>query len=152
MNVTIRKANRLDVDAMVRLANDGGPSGPHKELPTELPAVYYESFDKIAEDSKQFLMVAEHEGVIVGTFHMTFLTYLAGEGRDDCQIEAVHVNAAFRNHGIGAYMMKWAIAEAKGKGCRRIQLTTNKVRMDAHRFYQRLGFEFSHEGAKLWLN
>jgi len=152
MNIAIRKATREDVDRIVRLSNDGGPNGPYKQLPDQLPQCYYDSFEKIAADPKQFLMIAEYEGSIVGTFHMTYLTYLAGEGRDDCQIEAVHVDSALRSMGIGSFMMTWAIAKAKARNCRRVQLTTNKLRTDAHRFYQRLGFELSHEGAKLWLN
>ena len=89
-------------------------------------------------------MVAEVSGKIVGTFHLTFLIYLAGAGREDCQIEAVHVDAAWRNHGLGTKMMDWAIDAAKRRGCRRLQLTTNKNRKDAHRFYERLGFSLSH--------
>ena len=94
-------------------------------------------------------MVADISGEVVGTFHLTFLTYLAGAGREDCQIEAVHVDSGWRNHGIGSAMMHWSINAAKERKCRRLQLTTNKKRKDAHRFYQRLGFKLSHEGAKL---
>ncbi len=88
---------------------------------------------------------------MVGTFQLSFLTYIAGAGRTDCQIESVHVDNAWRSNGIGSQMMSWAIALAKERSCRRLQLTTNKKRKDAHRFYERLGFKLSHEGAKLEL-
>lgn len=150
--IKIRRATSKDVDRIIRLSNDGGPDGnPKAILPDILPDEYFKAFDRIASDPSNALMVAEMEGRIVGTFHLTFLTYLAGAGREDLQIEAVHVDREWRGKGIGSQMMGWAIAAAKERGCRRVQLTTNKKRKDAHRFYQRLGFELSHEGAKLLL-
>jgi GNAT superfamily N-acetyltransferase len=79
------------------------------------------------------------------------MTYLSGAGRYDCQIEDVHVDRFWRNRGIGSLMMRWAIEFASARDCRRVQLTTDKRRKDAHRFYERLGFILSHEGAKLML-
>lgn len=91
--VVIRKAVLSDVERIVRLSNAGGPDGqPKQSLPDVLPDGYFESFRRIDKDPNQTLMVAELEKNIVGTFHLTFLTYLAGEGREDCQIEAVHVD------------------------------------------------------------
>jgi len=150
--VKIRRATSEDVDRIVRLSNDGGPDGnPKAILPDILPEGYFKAFERISSDPSNALMVAEMDGQIVGTFHLTFLTYLAGSGKDDLQIEAVHVDREWRGKGIGSQMMAWAIATARERGCRRVQLTTNKKRKDAHRFYQRLGFELSHEGAKYLL-
>lgn len=150
MELIFRKANVADVDTIVRLANLGGPEGkPRAELPAALPAGYQQAYATIASDPHQALMVVEKDGAIIGTFHMTYITYLAGGGRPDLQIEAIHVAAAYRGKGIGTKMLQWAIAEARTKNCRRVQLTTDKRRRDAHRFYERLGFVFSHEGAKL---
>ena len=146
----IRPATRTDVDAIVRISNDGGPDGkPKAILPSVLPDIYLQAFDRISSDKNQALMVVENEGVVIGTFHMTYLTYLEAAGREDCQIEAVHVAKSWRGRGVGTHMMQWAIAQAKQRDCRRVQLTTNKKRKDAHRFYERLGFKLSHEGAKL---
>ena len=148
--IRIRKAVQRDVDAVVRLANAGGPEGkPRQELPAVLPQAYMLAFDSINADPNHLLMVAELNRTVVGTFHMTFLTYLAGAGHPDAQIEAIHVAAAHRRQGIGSAMLQWAIDEAKRRECRRVQLTTDKRRTDAHVLYQRLGFSFSHEGAKL---
>jgi len=148
-SVTIRTATKSDVECIVRLANAGGPNGkPRSVLPKVLPQAYFHTFRKIKGDPNQMLMVAEVGSEIVGTFHLTFLTYLAAAGKEDCQIEAVHVDQRYRNQGIGTQMMKWAIDTAKKRECRRVQLTSNKERVDAHRFYKRLGFVMSHEGAK----
>lgn len=151
-DIHIRRATVADVDRIVRLANSGGPDGKARnELPDVLDDAYFAAFQRIDADPQQALMVAEHGGVVIGTFQMTYLTYLAAAGREVCQIESVHIAEAWRGHGIGTEMMEWAIAQAHKRGCRRVQLTTNKKRKDAHRFYERLGFKLTHEGAKLEL-
>lgn len=151
-DILIRRATRDDVDRIVRMANHGGPEGkPRKNLPEVLPDAYFKAFANIDADPQQLLMVAEHDGVVIGTFQMTYLMYLTAGGPEDCQIESVHITEAWRGHGIGTEMMEWAIDHAKKRGCRRVQLTTNKKRKDAHRFYERLGFQLTHEGAKLEL-
>lgn len=150
--VTIRQAARQDVDAIVRLANAGGPDGkPRQELPSVLPDTYVQAFAIIDSDPNHLLMVAEQDQAVVGTLQLTFLTYLANAGRQDALIEAVHVSAAHRRQGIGTTMLQWAIEEARKRDCRRVQLTTDKRRTEAHVFYRRLGFSFTHEGAKLYL-
>ena len=63
-----------------------------------------------------------------------------------------HVKESNRGQGIGTLMVEWALEEARRRRCRRVQLTSNKLRVEAHGFYRRLGFEFSHEGAKLYLD
>lgn len=152
VNIQIREAVPQDVDTIVRLINAGGPEGePRRDLPGVLPDTYMKAFKVIDSDRNHLLMVAEQDGTIVGTFQLTFLTYLAGAGRPDAQIEAIHVSAPCRRQGIGTMMLHWAIKEAQSRKCRRIQLTTDKRRTEAHVLYQRLGFIFSHEGAKLYL-
>ena len=152
MDIHIRKALPDDVSTIVRLVNAGGPEGkPRRELPSVLPNTYMQAFETIDSDRNHLLMVAEQDRTIVGTFHLTFLTYLAGAGYPDAQIEAIHVSATHRRQGIGTMMLQWAIEEAKRRKCRRVQLTTDKRRTEAHVLYERLGFAFSHEGAKLYL-
>lgn len=150
--LSIRRAVKADVDAIVRLVNAGGPEGkPRVSLPKELPQEYFEAFRKISSDSDEWLMVAEIDREVIGTFHMTFITYLHAAGKPDCQVEAIHVAEKHRGKGFGSQMLKWAINCAREKRCRRVQLTTDKRRVDAHPFYEKLGFVFSHEGAKLTL-
>ncbi len=110
-----------------------------------------EAFAEISSDPREMLMVAEEGGRVIGTFQLTFLRYLTYGGARVALIEAVHVAASERNRGVGAAMMRFAIDEAKKRGCNRVQLTSNKARKDAHRFYERLGFVTSHEGFKLFL-
>lgn len=148
----IRRAIRTDVKRILQLSQAGGPEGsPRMALPETLPEGYWSAFERIDQDPRQALMVAEMGGEVIGTFHITWLTYLAGEGRDDCQVESVHVDSRWRGKGIGTQMMAWVLEEARKRQCRRIQLTSDKRRKDAHRFYERLGFVLSHEGAKLIL-
>ncbi len=150
--ITLRRARPADVDQIVRLSNAGGPDGnPKKHLPDPLPSGYHEAFLRIDQDPNQHLMVATIDDTIVGTFHLSFLTYLEGAGQYDCQIESIHVSKAWQNQGIGTQMMAWAINTANERSCRRLQLTSNKHRKAAHRFYERMGFSLSHEGAKMYL-
>ena len=96
-------------------------------------------------------MVAQAGPQLVATMQLSFIPGLARRGALRAQIEAVRVHEAYRGRGLGAAMMGWAIEEARRRGCGLVQLTTDKSRPDAHRFYQQLGFVASHEGMKLRL-
>ena len=148
----IREARLNDLDCIVRMVNAGGPDGKERaELPDKLPPAYANTFKKIESDSNQKLMVAELNAQLVGTFQLTYIYYLAGRGRPDAQIEAIHVREKNRGTGIGSALLQWVITEAKLMKCRRLQLTTDKQRTRAHAIYLRAGFKFTHEGAKLYL-
>ncbi|ANL34064.1 GCN5-related N-acetyltransferase protein [Rhizobium phaseoli] len=97
------------------------------------------------------LYVAEVSGEVVGTFQTMMTTSLTGRGSSAMIIEAVQTRSDMRGQGIGARMIEFAIAEAKGRGVRLVQLTSNAIRKDAHRFYERLGFKPSHLGFKMAL-
>ena len=152
IEVTIRTASREDVPIIVALNNAGGTDGYSRSvLQNPLPEGYFQAFDRIIKSPNDRLMVAEYNGKIIGTFHLTYLTYIQAMGQLDAQVESVHVHPEFRGCGLGTIMMTWVINQAKEKHCRRVQLTSNKLRQAAHRFYQKLGFEASHEGMKLSL-
>ena len=104
-----------------------------------------------AADPNQLLIVAVFDGRIIGTLQLSFIPGLARRGALRGQIEAVRIAADYRNVGLGRQMMDWAIAKCRSRGCALVQLTTDKSRPDAHRFYERLGFKASHEGYKLAL-
>jgi N-acetylglutamate synthase-like GNAT family acetyltransferase len=150
--VILRRARRDDVPAIVSLLQEDF-LGATREVPqgSPLPASYAAAFEEIDADPRCELVVAEEEGEIIGTFQLTVLTHLSSKGSKSLQIENVHVSAAKRSRGTGRLMMEWAIARARAAKCSRVQLTTNKLRKDAHRFYERLGFVASHEGMKLAL-
>jgi len=114
-------------------------------------AAYEQAFRAIDADPAHLLLVAESDGQVVGTMQLSFLPGLARRGALRAQIEAVRVAESTRGSGLGAGMMTWAIDEARRRGCALVQLTSDKSRTDAHRFYERLGFVASHEGMKLRL-
>ncbi len=112
---------------------------------------YQQAFEQIDTDAAHVLVVAEAEDRVVGTMQLSYLPGLARRGALRAQIEAVRVHQAYRGRGLGQAMVSWAIGQARERGCALVQLTTDKSRTDAHRFYERLGFIASHEGMKLTL-
>ena len=143
----IRRARREDLDAIVALYFD---DALHAAIEPR-DADRSEAFEEITNDPREMLLVAEQDGRVVGSLQITFLRYLTYGGARVALVEAVQVKASDRSRGIGSEMMRFAIEEAKKRGCNRVQLTSNKKRKDAHRFYERLGFVASHEGFKLFL-
>jgi GNAT superfamily N-acetyltransferase len=150
--VILRAARRADVPAIVALiaADQLGATRDGVRDETDLGA-YLTAFEAIDADPAHILAVAESGGQVVGTMQLSFLPGLARRGSLRAQIEAVRVAASNRGSGLGAAMMAWAIDEARRRGCALVQLTSDKSRTDAHRFYRRLGFVASHEGMKLAL-
>jgi ADP-ribose pyrophosphatase YjhB (NUDIX family)/GNAT superfamily N-acetyltransferase len=147
--VTLRRARRQDIGSVVELLA-GDQLGATREDRGDLTA-YLAAFDRIDADPAQVLAVAEDDGAVVGTFQLTLIPGLARNGAMRAQLEAVRVARSHRGRGLGQAMFEWAIAESRSRGCALVQLTTDKTRVDAHRFYERLGFTSSHEGYKLRL-
>ena len=145
-----RKATKADVPAIVEmLAND--PLGALRE-DLQYPEKYEQAFDRIDKDHNQELIVVEDEdGEIIGTFQLTFIQYLTHQGSIRVQIESVRVRDDQRGKGVGEKMFRWALDHAKEKGAHLVQLTSDKKRPDAIRFYEKLGFVASHEGLKQWI-
>lgn len=114
-------------------------------------ADYVNALAAIDADPNQEMIVVEDDGVPVGCFQLSYLPGLMRRGQWRGQIEVVHVAQSQRNRGIGGEMMRWAIERCREHNCSMVQLTSNKKRTDAHRFYERLGFLKSHEGFKLYL-
>ena len=150
--VTLRAARQEDLQALVDLiaADQLGATRDGVRDPADL-AAYAAAFEAIDADPAHILVVAEQAGEIVGTMQLSFLPGLARRGALRAQIEAVRVADGSRGSGLGAAMIGWAVDEARRRGCALVQLTTDKSRLDAHRFYHRLGFVASHEGMKLAL-
>ncbi len=149
--LTFREAVAADLPAIVRLLADD-PLGAQRERVAEpLPAAYSAAFRAIDADPNHELVVAVLDDRIVGVMQLSFLPYLSHQGRWRALIESVRVAADARSHGIGTAMFRRAIERAKERDCLIVQLTTDKSRADALRFYQRLGFEATHHGLKLRL-
>ena len=148
----IRSAQKGDVSAIVALIADDALGKQREDFRTPLPLAYMEAFDAILDDKNQELMVVENsEGRIVGTFQLSFIQYLTYQGGIRAQIEAVRIAKDLRGLGLGETMFNWAIQRAKDKGAHVVQLTTDKQRPGALKFYEKLGFRASHEGMKLHL-
>jgi GNAT superfamily N-acetyltransferase len=148
--MVFRKAQEKDLSTIIEmLAHD--PLGKSREIIRDpLPASYTTAFEKINSDPNQELIVVENEQAeIIGTFQLTYIQYLTYQGGIRAQIEAVRVREDQRGHGVGEKILRWAIQHAKEKGAHLLQLTTDKKRPDAIRFYEKLGFVASHEGMKL---
>ncbi|QEC43567.1 GNAT family N-acetyltransferase [Pseudobacter ginsenosidimutans] len=143
-----RKAATADLDAIIALLADDilGASRENAEK-----QVYIDAFHAIDTDPNQFLAVAEENGRITGTLQLTFIPGLSRSGMKRGQIEAMRIASDRRGEGLGEAMFEWAIEKCRKEGCGLVQLTTDRKRPDAHRFYERLGFEASHIGYKLQL-
>lgn len=150
-NTQFRTALMTDLPAIIALLADDQLGAAREELRDPLPQSYRDAFNAITTDPRQTLIVGEDAGIIVACLQLTFIPGLSHKGAWRAQIESVRVSAARRGHGIGDALMRYALDLARRQGCRTAQLTTDKTRNDAHRFYSRLGFVASHEGMKLKL-
>ncbi|MFC4014713.1 GNAT family N-acetyltransferase [Nonomuraea purpurea] len=148
-DVRFRQARRQDVPAIVAMLADDH-LGATREGDPDDPR-YLAAFDRIDADPHDELIVADIDGEVVGTMQLTYLAGLSRLGAERCQIEAVRVAASVRSRGVGREMITWAVGRARARGCAVVQLTSDKSRTGAHRFYDSLGFTASHEGYKLAL-
>lgn len=151
MDIVIRKAELNDLSQIVKLMADDTLGNGRELYAIPLPKCYIDAFNNICADNNSILLVACDGDKVIGNLQITFTQYLSYMGSMRATIENVRVIEDRRNKGIGTQLMNYAISLAKEKGCNIVQLTSNKVRKDAHRFYKRLGFESSHEGMKLKL-
>ena len=149
--MNFREATTADVATIVQMLADD-PLGSKRERYEEpLPGSYLAAFKAIDNDPHNELVVVEEAGQLLGFMQITFIPYLTYQGGWRALIEGVRVNKAVRGRGIGQKLFTHAIERARERGCHVIQLTTDKKRPDALRFYERLGFIASHEGMKLHL-
>jgi GNAT superfamily N-acetyltransferase len=147
--VALREARRNDVRQIVEMLLDDELGKTREDAGDLTP--YLAGFDAIAADPLNTQYVWEENGEVVGCLQLTLLPGIGQRGMWRAQVEGVRVAASQRGTGIGGKMMQAVIAIARERGCTLMQLTTNKVRTDAQRFYEQLGFTKSHEGMKLTL-
>lgn len=146
---TFRLASENDLPAIVEMLADDHLGSTREKFESPLPEEYTTAFENIQKDHNQELTVAELNGEVVGTFQLSYVYGLSLQGALRMQVEAVRVHSKYRGHGLGTKFFEYIISRAKEKGCKVIQLASNKQRPDAIRFYEKLGFEASHEGMKL---
>ncbi|MEQ6166750.1 GNAT family N-acetyltransferase [Ekhidna sp. MALMAid0563] len=145
----IRKAIKSDVPAIVAMLADDELGQKREDYRDPLPYMYSEAFDKINGDPNQYLIVAQDNEEIIGTAQLTFIPYLTYQGGVRAQIEAVRIKSTRRGTGLGEKLFRWMIDKARNEGAHLLQLTTDKQRPDALRFYEKLGFQATHEGMKM---
>jgi GNAT superfamily N-acetyltransferase len=151
VDASFRRAAETDVPAIIALLADD-ILGEHREDPrTPLNPKYIEAFSAIDVDPNQMLVVAMVNDDVAGTLQLTFIPGLTRIGAWRGQIEGVRVATLYRGAGLGQQMFEWAIEQCRSRGCHLVQLTTDRERPEAHRFYENLGFESSHIGYKLLL-
>jgi len=149
--IVIRQARREDVARIAALIMLGAPTQTMTPAEIESEAghpSYLAAFEEVDASSANALFVVERDGVVLGTFQVTLIPGLVSRGRRRAKIESVHVAPEWRGHGIGKLMIAHALAFAAEGGAGLVELTSNKHRVDAHRFYRTLGFDQSHEGFK----
>ncbi|MDQ0714652.1 GNAT superfamily N-acetyltransferase [Streptomyces luteogriseus] len=148
-DLEIRAAVADDVPAIVGMLADD-PLGAQRESPDDL-APYLSALERLGADPNQRLVVAVRQGRVVGTLQLTIIPGLSRRGATRSIVEGVRIHADERGSGLGTELIQWAIEESRDQGCQLVQLTSDKTRADAHRFYERLGFTASHTGFKLQL-
>ena len=148
--IVIRRATAADVGPIVSMIADDQLGATRESLDDLTP--YLAAFEQIDGDPNQLLIVADRNDEVIGTLQLTIIPGLSRRGSTRGLIEAVRVAAPARGSGLGTQLIQWAIEESRTRGCALVQLTSDKSRTDAHRFYETLGFTNSHEGFKLKLH
>jgi ribosomal protein S18 acetylase RimI-like enzyme len=144
--ITIRPARRGDVAAIIAMLADDHLGRARERVEEPLPQSYFEAFDRITRDSNLQLVVAEDAGRVVGCLQLALLPGLSSQGATRALVEDVRVATDCRSRGIGEQLLQWAIGEARARQASLIELLTHESRVDAQRFYARLGFARSHVG------
>ena len=149
-SITIRHARRDDVGVIVAMLADDPLGSGRERLEDPLPASYFRAFEALEHASHIQLVVAEDEdGAVIGCLQLCILPGLSSQGASRGLIEDVRVATHCRSRGVGERIVQWAVAEARAKGCALVELLTHSTRVDAQRFYARLGFQPSHVGMTL---
>lgn len=149
MKLNYRVAVKTDLESLVGMLADDALGCLREDIGKPLNSAYISAFDSIAADPNNELIIVSCGGKIVGMLQLTFIPYLAHTGAWRCLIEGVRIQREYRGLGLGTQFFEWAIQRATEKQCCLVQLTSDKQRPDAIRFYEGLGFKASHEGLKL---
>lgn len=150
-SITFRRASLEDLATIVKLLADDPLGAQRESYQLPLPQSYVDAFAAIDRDPNNELTVAQLDSFVIGVLQITFIPYLTYQGGWRALIEGVRVASHLRSSGVGRELFNWAIERARQRGCHLVQLTSDKARPDAIRFYESLGFVASHQGMKLHL-
>ena len=148
MNIQFEKANIEDLPVIIEMLHDDALGAQRESEKLDIKK-YENAFRHIEKDPNNEIIVARDANKVIGVLQLTYLPSLTYQGSWRAQIEGVRIHQSQRGKGIGEHLFQWAIERAKQKGCKIVQLTSDKQRTDALRFYEKLGFKASHEGFKL---
>ena len=151
MHLDFREARESDISHLVNLLADDALGAGREDISMPLNQRYLDAFHSIEQDPNNELTVVEFDGHLVGMLQLTFIPYLTHTGSWRCLIEGVRIAKNYRGKGLGSKFISWAVARAGERNCTIVQLTSDKQRASALRFYESLGFEATHEGFKLKL-
>lgn len=151
MAVKFRRANRADLEAVVKLLCDDELGAQREDAASPPSESYVLGLEAIEADKNQLLAIADDQGSIVGCMQISFIPGISRMGMWRAQIEGVRIARDYRGEGLGRKFFEWAIMESRARNCGLVQLTTDQARTDAQRFYESLGFVSSHIGMKLSL-
>ncbi|MDX8044964.1 GNAT family N-acetyltransferase [Gracilibacillus sp. S3-1-1] len=149
--IKFRLATEKDLDSIVAMLADDMLGSKRERYENPLPKSYIKAFNAITSDPNNELVVACDDNEVIGVQQITFTPHITHQGGWRATIEGVRTLASVRRKGVGTELIKWAIQRAEERGCHLVQLTTDKKRPDALRFYEKLGFKVTHEGLKLKL-
>jgi ribosomal protein S18 acetylase RimI-like enzyme len=145
--VTIRRARRDDLGSIITMLADDPLGGQRERIEEPLPQAYFDAFERVQRDPNLQLVVAEDgEGAVIGCLQLCILPGVSSQGASRGLLEDVRVASHCRSRGVGEQLVQWAVAEARTSGCKLVELLTHHTRVDAQRFYERLGFARSHVG------
>ena len=151
MSSAFRQATAADMTCIVSMLADDALGALREDASQPLDQGYVDAFTAIDSDANNELVVVEEAGEVIGMMQLTFIPYLTYKGSWRCMIESVRIHADHRGAGMGELMINWAVDRAKQRDCHLVQLTSDKQRPGALRFYEKLGFVSTHEGFKLKL-
>ena len=151
LKLTYRAAQHDDVSELVAILADDQLGTTREDPSPPLRAGYLQAFQSIDSDPNNELIVVTGDGNLIGMLQLTYIPYLTYGGSWRCLIEGVRIHSDYRGKGLGKRFLEYAIRRAQQRQCRLVQLTSDKRRTDALRFYESLGFKASHEGFKLHL-
>jgi ribosomal protein S18 acetylase RimI-like enzyme len=149
--IVVRRAQSSDLADIVALLADDELGQSREDASVPVNARYVDAFDALQRDPNHLMAVLVADGVVAGCVQISFIPGLSRQGMWRGQIESVRIASSRRDKGLGRRLIEWAIAECRKHGCGLVQLTSDKSRLDARRFYESLGFRASHEGMKLSL-
>jgi ribosomal protein S18 acetylase RimI-like enzyme len=147
--IVFRRARASDLPSIIALLADDDLGRFREDASIPINIKYVGAFEALQRDPNQLLAVAVSGETVVGCVQVSFIPGLSRMGMWRGQVESVRIASSRRGSGLGHRLFEWVITECRGRGCGLVQLTSDKARVDARRFYESLGFRASHEGMKL---